>query len=100
MARRTVVVPHKLSKEEALQRLENLPDQLKSEFAGQVSEFQARWEEDVCSFTLTARGQRVSGTMTVSGKNVEVNVNLPMLATFAWGSIETAIRQRAGRLLA
>ena len=100
MAKLNMKFPHQLSQEEALKRARGLLDQLKTQFPDQISDLSEKWEENTCQFSFTVKGFSVSGTLTAKPSEVELSGDLPFVATFLRGRIETTIGERAEKLLA
>ncbi|HVI12958.1 MAG TPA: polyhydroxyalkanoic acid system family protein [Pseudolabrys sp.] len=79
-----VVIPHRLSKDEALRRIKEGIGRAKNEFAWLLSLEEETWAGDRLSFRVSALGQRVSGFIDVYEANVRLEVVLPwLLARFA-----------------
>jgi hypothetical protein len=95
-----VTVAHKLTKDEAKNRVAGLLPGLRTEFAGMVSDIQERWAGDTLHFAFKARGFSVTGSAEVRPSAVSVDYNLPLLARPLKGVFESGIRERLGALLA
>jgi hypothetical protein len=100
MAKLNMKFPHQLSQEDALKRSRGLLDEVKNQFADQISNLSEKWEENTCQFSFSVKGFSVSGTLTVKPSEVELSGDLPWAATFFRGKIESTIRERAETLLA
>jgi excisionase family DNA binding protein len=93
-------VAHKLPKAEALERIKRLLGEVKTQYAEKISCLRETWKGDVGTFAFTAMGFDVSGTPTVTDKDVTVEGRLPFLASMFSDQIEEVIRERATELLA
>ena len=93
-------VPHRLSQDEALRRIQGLLGEIKTQFTEKVSDLREEWDGDTSKFSFSAMGFSVSGTLTVKPSEVELSGDLPLAAAFLKGKIEATIRERAETLLA
>ena len=100
MAGLNMTLQHNLTQEEALVRIKRLLGELKVQHADKISNLQERWNGNVGSFSFTAMGFSVSGTLTAKISTVELAGKLPFAANFFKGKIEKTIRERAETLLA
>ena len=91
---------HQLSQDEALKRSRDLFEQIKNEFADQVSDLREEWVENTCQFSFSAKGFSVSGTLIVNPSEVELSCDLPWVVALFKGKIESMIQERAESLLA
>ena len=91
---------HQLSQDEVLKRAHGLLDQIKNEFADQVSNLREEWIENTCQFSFSVKGFSVSGTLIVDPSDVELSCDLPWVAALFRGKIESMIQERAETLLA
>ena len=80
----TVNIPHKLTQEQARERLKTGLSDLRTKYAANVSNFEETWTGDQMSFKLTAMGQSLTGRMDVLADSVKLAIDLPwLLAAFA-----------------
>ena len=100
MPKLNVVVPHRLSQDEAKARIQNLLTDLKTQYAGRFEDLQESWSDHEGRFSVRAMGFKVSGTLAIRPSDVELSGDLPLAATPFKGRIEEVIRERAERLLA
>ena len=100
MPKTEVVVPHSLGKAEALNRLQGMLSSVKENYGSQVSDLHEKWTDQGGTFSFKAMGFRISGELTVSDTDMRVNAEFPWAAKPFQSTIETAIRERAERLLA
>jgi hypothetical protein len=99
MPKLNMKVSHRLSQDEALERIKGLLGQVKQQFADKVSDLRESWNGSNGEFSFKAMGLAVSGTLVVRGAEVELNGNLPLAAYPFKGKIESTIRERATALL-
>lgn len=100
MPKLNISVQHRLAQEEALNRIKGLLGQVKNQFADKITDLRENWNGNTGTFSFSAMGFSVSGTLTVKPSEVELNGNLPFAASFFRGKIESTIRERASTLLA
>lgn len=100
MPKTTVVIPHTLGQDEALDRIKTLLADMKERHGGQISDLQENWTANGGTFSFKAMGFKISGAMAVSDSDVKIDGEFPWAAKPFQGQIENAIRERATRLLA
>ncbi|MFY9457339.1 MAG: polyhydroxyalkanoic acid system family protein [Candidatus Spechtbacterales bacterium] len=100
MPKLNMTVTHKLSQDEALARIKSLLGEVKTEFGDKVSNLKEDWSGNRGTFSFSAMGFRVSGTLTVHESKVDLAGNLPFAAIPIKGKVEATIRERAEKLLA
>lgn len=100
MPKTDLVIPHSLGKEEALNRLHGMLASVKENYGSQVSDLEENWTADGGTFSFKAMGFKISGALTVTDSEVRTDVEFPWAAKPFQSTIETAIRERAERLLA
>jgi hypothetical protein len=100
MPKLEIAVPHRLPQAEALNRIQALLSQVKTEFSNNIEDLAENWYGNEGTFSFKAMGFRVSGTLKVGPRGVELNGSLPLAAILFKGKIEETIRERAKTLLA
>ena len=100
MPKTDLTVEHSLGKDEALTRLQGMLESVKENYGSQVSDLEENWTDDGGTFSFKAMGFKISGELTVEDDNVRIDAEFPWAAKPFQGTIETAIRERAERLLA
>ncbi len=100
MAKLNMAVSHRLAQDEALRRIKTLLGEVKNQFADKISDLREEWSGNTGTFSFSAMGFSVSGTLTVKPSEVELCGNFPFAAMFFKGKIESTIRERAETLLA
>lgn len=93
-----VSIPHHHGKQEALRRLKEGIDHLKTTYAGKVSVLEDRWVDNVLTYRVAALGQAASGTLAVGDDQVTVTVQLPWLLALVAEKAKGLI-QKEGTLL-
>jgi hypothetical protein len=74
-----VVVPYKLSQDEALQRIKSAIAQAQQ--SGKVNDLQENWNGNVGTFRGSAIGQSASGTITVNPSEIIFALTPPFAAS-------------------
>ena len=100
MAKLNLSVPHKLSQAEAMKRIRGLLEKATSEHGDKISDLQQEWTDNVGTFSFSAMGFSISGTVSVTPTDVQLSGDLPFAASFFKSRIETTIREQATELLA
>lgn len=98
-----VTIPHRLSKEEAKNRLQNglgqVRSQLLSQLAGKIASFEDSWTGDRMDFRLAALGQAVTGRIEVLDEAVRVEVDLPWILASLAEKVRARIQKQGTKLL-
>ena len=100
MPKSTVTVPHQLGKDEALQRIQGILVQAKAQYGDRLTDLKETWTDDGGTFSFKAMGFKISGSLKVTGDDVEIVGDYPFAAIPFKGTIESTLRERAERLLA
>lgn len=100
MAKLNVDIQHNLSQEEALKRIKNLLPDLQKRFENDISDVSETWTENVGTFSFKAKKFPVSGTLTVTEKEVQLRGEIPLLLVARKKQIEETIQQKGKELLA
>ena len=95
-----VSVPHKLTQDEALKRVRKAIDAAKKQHPEKVPDLKETWDGYEGSFSGSAMGNSLAGTLAVEPDEVTVEGKLPLLAMPFKGKIESAIQDTLKRLLA
>jgi hypothetical protein len=93
-------IPHQLTQDEALKRIQSHFGEMKNDFGDKISNLQEEWKEYTGTFSFSFMGFSVSGTMSVNPSEVKLSGSLPLAATLLKGKLESTIRERAKTLLA
>ena len=95
-----VAIPHTLGKAEVRQRLTSRTPDLAGFIPGGFAKVDHAWiDEDTMRLTVNALGQSIVSRLEVEDNQVVVNVDLPPQLAFVGGAIESAIRDKATKLL-
>lgn len=99
MASFDMSIPHSLSQDEALKRIQQVLAQLKAEHGDKISNLHEEWNGYTGKFSLTAMSFDISGTLTVHPSTVDLDAELPFAASLFKGTIKSLISQKAEALL-
>lgn len=99
MSELNMVVSHRLTQDEAVERIKKLLGEAKIQFADKISDLHEEWDGNTGKFNFSALGFPVSGMLTVKTSHVEISGNLPFAATFFKEKIESTLKERVERLL-
>jgi len=100
MASLNMTIPFSISQEEALKRIKNLLTETRKEHGDKIDNLKERWDGNVGTFSFTAKGFDISGTLTVQPSTIELNGRIPFAVSLFKGTITNAINEKAAELLA
>jgi hypothetical protein len=92
-------IPHALSKQEALSRIQHFLPQLKAQHSDKISDLYESWSGNTGTFKFKISGFKVSGSIVVDDTVVTITGDLPLLALPFKSQIESTIIQQAEELL-
>ncbi len=92
-------VPHNLTKENAIERLRKMTEQIKKQYGNMVQNLSESWADDSGSFSFTVMGFDVSGKVKVEDREVNMQGQIPIAALAFKGKIESVIRDKMTELL-
>lgn len=96
-----IVVPYTLlTRDEALEKVRGLIPSLAKKYGGMLSSPSYEWNSNICNFSVTAKRQKITGTIEVLPDSMRVNGKLPFLVSFFEGQIRQAILDEANEMLA
>jgi len=99
MPKLEIKIPHTLSSQEALTRIQNVLPQLKAQHSDKISDLEETWSGNIGTFKFKLSGIKVSGSVVVEDSVVIITGDLPFLAVPFKSQIENTIRQQAEALL-
>jgi hypothetical protein len=92
-------VDHHLSEAEALKRIKKLLGETKKQYGDLVTDLKEKWQENKGTFSFSAKGYTVSGTVLVTEGKVDLEGEVPRALSLLRGKIEKIIKDRAKTLL-
>ncbi len=95
----SVNVPHKLTREEARQRIDEGFGKVQQQIAGNSVNMEQNWHGDRMAFTAGAMGQTITGNLTVSDSNVRIELDLPWFLAKLSGGIQEKMKKGTTLLL-
>lgn len=96
----SIVIPHHLTQEEALTRIKQKAAAIRQTYQNQVAGASDEWEENKLTFAFAAMGIQVKGNLVVEPHEVQIGVDVPMMAMMFRGPIERRAREELEQLLA
>ncbi len=93
-------IPHHLSQEEALKRIQTLLTEMKKEHGDKIENLQENWTGNQGDFSFSVKGFALSGKLTVMPSTIELDGKIPMSVSLFKGTIISMINQKAAQLLA
>jgi hypothetical protein len=96
----TVSVPHQLSQDEALRRIQSAIAQVKTQYSDKVAGLREEWNGYRGTFEMSAQNLQVIGTVTVSPSDVTVQTTLPFFMSLFKTTIESRVKDEMSRILA
>ena len=95
----TVVVAHRLGKDEAVRRLKEGFARTRGHLGAMIAIEQETWEGDTLRFHMRALGQAAAGTIEVLEDALRIEVSLPWLLAKAAKRLLPILRKEATLLL-
>lgn len=99
MAALHLSIPHTLSPDEALKRIQSLLSEVRSEHADKINHLQEDWNGPNGSFSFTTKGFKISGVLSVTPNTIEIKGQVPFAVSLFKGKITQLITEKASVLL-
>lgn len=99
MSKLSLNIPHAQTKEEALNRVKKMLGRLQEEQKDTVSNVQEQWDGPNGTFSFSAKGFNIAGTIQVTENEVHLESDLPFAVSLFKGQIASMIREKATALL-
>lgn len=99
MAEIRVVVAHRLSQTEARDRIQYPVDAMLQRFGSHIGKFRQDWNGRIGTFSGSANGRTVSGTIRIYATKVEVTAEVSRASFFERAIAEREIRKYLERIL-
>lgn len=93
-----IELPHKFTKQQAIQHIKQMLDTHRAELAQHASFTKEEWIDDVFEFGVNLQGKNISGTLTVTDSQYVVDATLPFLWRMFEGRIEAEVKKQVERL--
>jgi hypothetical protein len=95
----SVLIPHRLGKEEALRRLKSGIAGAAAQFSSVLTVQEQIWTDNRLQFHIKALGQAVSGSIDVDDQHVKLEVLLPWLIARLAKNIQRVVQQQGTGIL-
>ncbi|MFT3704480.1 MAG: polyhydroxyalkanoic acid system family protein [Agriterribacter sp.] len=95
-----VNIPHQHTKEEATNRIKSLLQNLQEKFAGKISNVKENWNDNKADFSFSMGPFSTNGIILVNPSDVEINLDIPFIASMYAKQIRSLIEDNAKQVLA
>jgi hypothetical protein len=92
-------IPHKLTQDEALNKIKQLLTDAKRDHGDMIENLQENWEGNKGSFSFSAKGYDISGELIVQPNSIDIHSKVPFALTLFKGMITDMITKNANELL-
>src|SRR5215467_1943023 len=92
-------IPHRLSQEEAMKRVQALMDRLKTEHADKLSNVNIDWSGNISNLQFVAKGFHIAGTIHVQSSTVDIQAKVPLIVSLYGQKIKDIIEKESEQLL-
>lgn len=87
-------VPHQTSQAEAITKLRRALHDAQGQIPKDVSIDRQEWNNNVLTFAVTVQGKEITGSLTVTETELEIDAKLPLLWRLFEGKIESMIAEQ------
>lgn len=94
-----IKIPHSLSPEEALQRVQSTILKLREQHSPAIKDYQEEWFGKDGRIQLSAKGFAVTGKIYVGVDTVRVAIRLPLLLSFLKHRVKETIEKEGRQIL-
>ncbi len=96
----SISVPHALDVPEAMSRLRTRGESIRTAYQANVTDLEETWSDESLVCRFRALGQKFQGTLTALPGELQIQMDLPLMALMFRGAIESKVREEIGKLLA
>jgi Putative polyhydroxyalkanoic acid system protein (PHA_gran_rgn) len=90
----TIQVEHRLGKQEAKHRIEQLIEHLRQEYKSELQDLVVDWTDDTAHVRLQARGYSTAGNLEIKDNIVDLDFYIPFLLQVFSKKIKSVIHDR------
>jgi hypothetical protein len=90
----TIQVEHRLGKQEAKHRIEQLIEHLRQEYKSELQDLVVDWTDDTAHVRLQARGYSTAGNLEIKDNIVDLDFYIPFLLQVFSKKIKSVIYDR------
>jgi putative polyhydroxyalkanoate system protein len=95
----TVTLPHRLTQDQARQRIQDGIADLRRTHGSKLAGVQEQWTGNRLDFQLQAMGQHISGRVDVLPEHVRIDVDLPWMLAMLAGGFKQRVEAEGRKLL-
>ena len=86
-----ILVKHQLQKEEVINRLKNLAEELKKKYGDQLKNYNEKWSDDKVDVDFKVMGFNISGVLKIFEDKVVMEGKVPMMLKAFEGQVRDQI---------
>ena len=94
-----ISIPHNLSQQEALDRIQKLVSDLKTQHKDKITVDHESWDNNTGHLQFNALGNKISGTVKVEQKSIDIAADVPLMVSLFEGKIRKMIEEESKKLL-
>lgn len=91
-------IPHRLTEEEAIRRVKDLMDRLRTNHRDQLSGVNVDWSGKTGSLQFVAKGFHIAGTIQVLPSSIDIEAKVPLIVSLYQQKIKDLIEKEAEQL--
>lgn len=91
-------IPHSGTRQQAIDRVTQLIEESRDKAKENGAEIETSWQDNVLTYSATAQGQHISGTLTVEDGEYVVYAKLPLTLRLFEGRIQKMIEQEVAKM--
>src|SRR5882672_608680 len=91
-------IPHRLTEEEAIKRVNDLMDRLRANHPDQLSSVNVDWSGKTSSLQFVAKGFHIAGTIHVLPSSINIQAKVPLIVSLYQQKIKDLIEKEAEQL--
>lgn len=95
----TFSIPHKLSQDEARQRIAQGVDNARQKLTGGIAQVRETWAGNRMDFALSAFGGQMTGRAEVEATSVRIEIDLPWALAMLAPKVRAAIEEEGRKAL-
>jgi hypothetical protein len=93
-----IQIPHKGTKQQAIDQIHKALEEARPKMAGQAEIEKEEWDGDTLNFAVTVQGQHISGSVTTTDAVYDLTLKLPLMLRMFEGKIKRTIEEQLKNL--